>query len=208
MIVLYNKTVLKSKMPAKYHFLILCFAAFVMNCFAQEKLDPQSVYLRSKDFLANGNHTFYKYGNVKPIHLSDAFCVFLTGDENRLTYFKNLEYGVAVDYAMKKENNLMRYDWGCESFMDFSKYMIQRFDLWAPYLQYRMAVQCFHVWMNFGEPDFELMSKNLRKTHSELNKIWKMRYKEFTRYANNEHLKGKSKREYQRFLRKSRACSL
>jgi hypothetical protein len=198
----------RAKVSRAFNLIILFFITHATCSYSQEKLDTLSVYTLSKQFLANDNFAFYKYGNVKPRHLNDAFCVFLTADEERLNYFMKLEFEAAVDYAMKKENNLMRYDWGCESFMDFSKFMIQRFDIWAPYLQYRMAVQCFHVWMNFNEPDFELFSKNLRKTHHELNKKWKLRYYEFSKYANNEHLKGRSKRKYQRFVRKSRACSL
>lgn len=178
------------------------------SAFSQQKQDSTATYNRAKLFLADGNHAFYKFGNVKPINLLDAFCVFLTGDEERLTNFKNLDIGSATAYALNKENNLMRYDWGCESFMEFPKYMILRFDLWAPKLQYQMAVQCFHIWMNFGEPNFEDMAKNLRKSNKELNKQWKFRFQEFTRYANNEHLRGKNKRKHQRFLRKSRACSL
>jgi hypothetical protein len=183
---------------------------FVLNCsaFSQQKPDSTAPYNRAKIFLADGNHAFYKFGNVKPINLIDAFCIFLTGDDERLTYFKNLDIGSATAYALNKENNLMRYDWGCESFMEFPKYMISRFDLWAPKLQYQMAVQCFHIWMNYREPNFEEMAKELRKSNKELNKQWRNRFQEFSRYANNDHLRGKGKRKYQRFLRKSRACSL
>jgi hypothetical protein len=197
-----------AKVNIALYVIFLFFIASATCSYSQEKWDTLPVYALSKQFLAKDNFAFYKYGNIKPRHLKDAFCVFLTGDEDLLKYFKKLEFEAAVDYAMNRENNLMRYDWGCESFMDFSKFMIRRFNLWAPYLQYRMAVQCFHIWMNFNEPDFELLSKNLCKTHHELNKMWKSRYYEFSKYANNEHLKGKSKRKYQRFVRKSRACSL
>jgi hypothetical protein len=175
---------------------------------AAEKTNTTSVYSNALIFLSRGNHSFYKYGNVKPINLEDAFCIFLTGDEDHLNDFKNLEFHRAIDYAMNNEHNLMRYDWGSESFMYFAKHMINHYGLWAPILQYRMAVQCFHIWMNYGNPDFDMISKRLRVANKELNKSWEMRYLEFTRYANNEHLKGRQNRKYQRFLRKSRACSL
>lgn len=175
---------------------------------AEERVDSNSVYFKSQVFLANGNHALYKFGNIKPRDLQDAFCVFLTADDERLQLFKNMDLPNATVYAMNKEHNLMRYDWGCESFRDFSKYMIQYYGLWAPELQLNMAVQCFHVWMNFGEPDFERVAKELRVSNKKLNKQWEKRFLVFTTYANNEHLRGKSKREYQRFLRKSRACSL
>ncbi len=188
-------------------FVILISGSPIHIC-AQQKIDSASVYFRAKIFLGGGNFTFYKYGNIKPLNLADAFCVFLTGDEEKLMHFKDLELLSATDYATNPENNLMRYDWGCESFMTFSKYMIDRYGLWAPKLQYLMAVQCFHAWMNCDKPNFEELSKKLRSSNKKLNELWKSRYKEFTRYANNEHLKGKTKRKHQRFLRKSCACSL
>lgn len=173
--------------------------------FAEERNDSNSVYLKSKMFLTKGNHDLYKFGNIKPRDLEDAFCVFLTADEERLLYFKNLDLPNATVFALKREHNLMRFEWGCESFRDFSKFMIMHYKLWAPDLQLKMAVQCFHVWMNYGEPNLEQVAKELRVSNKKLNKQWEKRFFVFTTYANNEHLRGKHKREYQRFLRKSRA---
>jgi hypothetical protein len=179
-----------------------------MHLPAQGSLDSTSVYFKAKQFLKNGNYALYKYGNIKPRDIEDAFCVFLTGNDQKLEYFRTLDLNTATEYALKAEHNLMRYDWGCESFRDFSKYMILKYELWAPKLQYAMAVQCFHAWINLRSPDFVSLSKTLRSSNKVLNQKWKTRYLEFTKYANNEHLKGKSKRKHQRFLKKSRACSL
>ena len=190
--------------PSQLLVLFMC-SWLTTTALAEERVDSNSVYFKSKMFLSNGNHDLYKFGNIKPRDLEDAFCVFLTADDDRLLYFKNLDLPNATVFALKREHNLMRYDWGCESFRDFSKFMIVRYKLWAPDLQLKMAVQCFHVWMNYGEPNLDQMAKELRTAYKKLNKQWEKRFLVFTTYANNEHLKGKSKREYQRFLRKSRA---
>ncbi len=191
---------------------ILAFFAFYLcmsnTAFSLETTDSNSVYFKSQRFLAQGNHAFYKYGNVKPRDIEDAFCVFLTGDSARLEHFKNQEIDKAVSYALNRENKIMRYDWGCESFRGFSTHIILHYDLWAPSLQYNLAVRCFHFWMNHDIPPFEEIASHLSKVKKKENKEWKLRYREFTKYANNEQLKGKTKRKHQRFLRKSRACML
>lgn len=188
-------------------FFVMCCLAPKSSLYAQFS-DSASVYFKAKQFLTQGNHDFYKFGNVKPKNIEDAFCVFLTGNEVRLQHFKNLGLEDAVVYGLNKENGIMRYDWGCESFRDFSQYCILKYELWAPSLQYNLALRCFHFWMNEKSPLIPEMATNLRSANKTLNKKWKTRYLEFTRYANNEQLKGRAKRKHQRFLRKSRACGL
>lgn len=185
--------------------LFLCFSN---NALSFEATDSNSVYFKSQLFLTQGNHAFYKYGNVKPRDIEDAFCVFLTGDSARLEHFKNLEIDKALSYALNRENKIMCYDWGCESFRGLSKHIILHYDLWAPSLQYNLAVRCFYFWMNQRIPPFEEIASYLSKVNKKENKEWKLRYREFTKYANNEHLKGKTKRKHQRVLRNSRACML
>jgi len=196
----------------KLYLQALTISFLIISCsgpiFSQHRADSNFIYASCLRFLANGNYAFYKYGNVKPRNLEDAFCVFLTGDSSKLQKFRTLTIDPATSYALNKEYGLMRYDWGCEAFRELSKLLIFKYKIYVPELQHELAVRSFHHWINNKEPNFKEITKRLRKENRDLNKRWKNRYFEFILYANNKHLKGKVKRDYKRLLRKSRACSL
>lgn len=159
-----------SKFTLLASFIILSIVAFAMD-------DTLSIYKSSQEKIAGAKITLYKYGNYKPRNIEEAFLVFLTGDSINLVKFSSMELRTAVEFAINKENNLFRYDWGQEGFLRFSLFCIDHYKLYAPELQNQLAIQSFHAWMNEREIVPQKVAKKLRRSNAKLNRQWKKQFR-------------------------------
>lgn len=159
----------------KLQFLIttLLFTAF----FAKAQEDTSSVYKRAKEKLQTVNYNLLKYGDFKPRSLDEAFLVFLTGDSVLLDRFKDLEQKEAIDFALQRQNNVFRYDWGQEVFLHFSLQLIREHKLFAPELQNKFALICFHRWMNETDFDQNKTARQVKKGNRKMNRYWRKRFR-------------------------------
>lgn len=144
--------------------------------------DSLSVYQSSIVELKNGRDVFYKYGSYQPRDLKEAFLVFLTGDSLNLEKFKSMDKKSAVEYALNRENNIFRYDWGQDGFFHFSRYCIGHYKIYAPEIQNQFALRSFHNWMNETEFSEKKLAGKVKQGNYKLNREWKKRFRSTSKH--------------------------
>jgi hypothetical protein len=164
-----------------------CLIGFSTISFGQEYDTTLSVYQNAVIHLNGGKRSMYKYGSFQPRDLHEAFYIFLTGDSTLLSKFKMKTVKDAVEYALERENNLFRFDWGQEGFFHFSKFCIDEYELYSPSLQNEFAIHVFYYWINEQDVNLVKTAKKIKKSNKKQNKEWKNRYKEFLKTLNKSN---------------------
>ena len=166
--------------------LAFAFTVSLIN-YIEANEDSLSVHTISLSELKNGRDALYKYGNFQPRDMKEAFLVFLTGDSINLVKFKLLDKKMAVEYALQRENNIFRYDWGQEGFSHFSLYCIGHYKIYAPEIQNQLALRSFHNWMNEIEFSEKKLASKVKRGNGKLNRQWKKRFRSTSKHLSRAY---------------------
>jgi hypothetical protein len=146
-------------------------------------------YVQAKQQLSSGNRALYQYGNFKPRNLQEGFVVFLTGDFTALQTFQQMPVKEAVSFALSPESGLFRFDWGGDAFFHFSRFCIEAYQIYAPEVQHYFAIHLFHGWMNGIQYDADNLAKSMVRQNREANRLWKKRFKGYTKTLSKSYAK-------------------